>query len=99
MIPHLNLLMLQRHIKYIGNNKAITLTRFNCVIEDACGVKAKENFRPIQSGDVPFPYADISCFSENTDLLPKTEIGFGISSFMKWFKDSDNMRDNSGEIG
>ena len=87
MIPHLNLLMLQHHIKYIGNNKAITLTRFIWVIKDACGVKAKRNFRPMQSGDVPFPYADISCFSENTDLLPKTEIGFGISSFMKWYKD------------
>jgi hypothetical protein len=68
MIPHLNLVMLQRHIKYIGNNKAITLIRFICVIEDACGVKVKRNFRPMQSGDVPFPY---------------TEIGFGNTSFME----------------
>ena len=91
MIPHLNLLMLQHHIKYIGNNKAITLTRFIWVIKDACGVKAKRNFRPMQSGDVPLTYADIDDLVDEYGFNPSTSIEQGISNFVDWYLSSKSV--------
>jgi UDP-glucuronate 4-epimerase len=70
----------------IGNNKPIKLARFISAIEESCGIKAKKNLLPMQSGDVPSTYADIAEFTENTDFTPKTEIEDGISSFVLWYK-------------
>jgi len=83
----------------IGNNKPITLSRFICAIESACGVQAKRNFLPMQSGDVPLTYAEISDFSENTGFVPKTEIESGILSFVNWYKDFVDTEDDSGVSG
>lgn len=72
----------------IGNNKPVTLRRFITAIEDACGVKAKENLMPMQSGDVPITFADIDTLIEDTEFEPNTSIEDGIKKFVKWFKTS-----------
>jgi UDP-glucuronate 4-epimerase len=71
----------------IGNNSPVTLRRFICAIEVACGLKAKENLMPMQAGDVPVTYADIDPLSEMVGFRPVTSIEEGINKFVKWYKD------------
>ena len=70
----------------IGNNQPVTLRRFITAIEDACGVKAKENLLPMQPGDVPITYADVDDLIADTGFKPSTSIEDGINEFVKWYK-------------
>lgn len=70
----------------IGNNQPVTLRRFITAIEDACGVKAKENLLPMQPGDVPITYADVDDLITDTGFKPSTTIEDGIARFVEWYK-------------
>lgn len=70
----------------IGNNNPITLRRFITSIEDACGLKAKENLMPMQPGDVPVTYADIDPLVDIVGFRPATPIEKGIKDFVEWYK-------------
>ena len=70
----------------IGNNQPVTLRRFITAIEDACGVKAKENLMPMQAGDVPITYADVDELIADTGFKPSTSIEEGIAQFVEWYK-------------
>jgi UDP-glucuronate 4-epimerase len=69
----------------IGNNQPVTLRRFITAIEDACGVKAKENLMPMQAGDVPITYANVDDLIEDIDFKPSTSIESGIADFVNWY--------------
>lgn len=70
----------------IGNNNPVTLRRFITAIETATGVKANENFLPMQSGDVPITYADIDDLERDVGYRPKTSIEHGINEFVDWYR-------------
>lgn len=70
----------------IGNNQPVTLRRFITAIEDACGARAKQNFMPMQAGDVPITYANIDDLIVNTAFKPSTSIEDGLSAFVEWYK-------------
>lgn len=71
----------------IGNNKPVKLLDFISEIEKAIGKKAKYNFLPMQPGDVPKTWADISELQNDFGYNPKTQIETGIPKFIKWFKE------------
>jgi UDP-glucuronate 4-epimerase len=70
----------------IGNNNPVTLRRFIGAIENSLGKKAIENLLPMQAGDVPITYADISPLSELCGFRPNTTIEAGIEKFVDWYK-------------
>jgi len=70
----------------IGNNQPIKLERFIQAIEKAAGKKAVRNNLPMQAGDVPRTFADVSDLMDDVDFKPATEIEEGIQKFMDWFK-------------
>lgn len=70
----------------IGNNDPVSLSSFIETIEDAMGKKAKKNMLPMQPGDVPLTYADISPLSELTGFSPKTSLKDGIFKFVDWYR-------------
>ena len=70
----------------IGNNNPVTLDRFIKAIEKALSKKAKKNMLPMQDGDVPITFADISDLSEQFGFKPSTSIEDGIYEFVKWYK-------------
>ena len=72
----------------IGNNHPITLERFINAIEDAVNKKAVRNNLPMQPGDVPRTYADVSELMKNVDFKPSTEIEVGIERFVNWYKNN-----------
>ena len=69
----------------IGNNKPVELLRFIEVIEEKLGKKAVKNFLPIQDGDVPETYADVSDLIREIDFKPATPIEEGIGKFVDWY--------------
>jgi UDP-glucuronate 4-epimerase len=70
----------------IGNNQPVELLKFIEVIEDKLGKKAIKNFMPIQDGDVPETYADVTDLMREIDFKPQTPIEEGISKFVDWYK-------------
>jgi len=70
----------------IGNNQPISLERFINAIESATGKQAVRNNLPMQAGDVPRTFADVSELLAAVDFKPKTEIEDGIARFMDWFE-------------
>ena len=84
---HISLSSAPYQIYNIGNNKPISLIKFINTIEDACSLKAKINFLPMQPGDVPETYADIDSFVSHTEFTPSTTIEDGIKSFVDWYRE------------
>ena len=57
----------------IGNSKAAHLLDFISVIEKSIGIKALKNLMPMQAGDVPATWADMSLLEESTGYKPNTD--------------------------
>jgi UDP-glucuronate 4-epimerase len=70
----------------IGNHRAEPLLRFVEVLEKACGRNALREMRPMQPGDVPATYADISAIQALTGFAPRTPIDEGLPAFVRWFR-------------
>ena len=69
----------------IGNNKTESLQDFIASIEIAMGKKAIKEMHPMQQGDVPKTWADISEL-EKLGYKSSTKINEGVELFVKWFK-------------
>ena len=69
----------------IGNNQSENLMDFIEVIESCLGKKAEMEFLPLQAGDVPETFADISRIQELYGFQPQTKIQEGIPKFIEWY--------------
>lgn len=76
----------------IGNNKPVELLHFIEIIERQIGKTAIKNFLPIQDGDVPETYADVSDLIREIDFKPETPIEVGVSKFVDWYKEYYNIK-------
>jgi UDP-glucuronate 4-epimerase len=71
----------------IGNQGPVLLMDFISAIEDALGITAEKNLLPMQPGDVPATYADVSELTAWTGFAPAMPIGEGVSRFVRWYRD------------
>ena len=71
----------------IGNNAPVKLMEYIRAIEDAVGRKAEMNMLPLQAGDVPSTYADVSNLVEAVGYQPATPVRDGVASFVDWYRD------------
>jgi len=69
----------------IGNNNPVKLMDFIEAIEKKLGKEIKKNMLPIQAGDVPATYADVSDLIEDLDYKPETPIQEGVNKFVDWY--------------
>lgn len=79
------------NIYNIGNNEPEELGYFIEIIEKECGRSANKEFLPMQMGDVPVTYADISKLSAVTGFKPKVSLEEGLQKFVSWFKKYHNI--------
>jgi UDP-glucuronate 4-epimerase len=70
----------------IGNNRSEELSRLVSVIEAACGRQLLREDLPMQPGDVPDTYADISAIARDHGFAPTTPIDVGIPRFFDWYR-------------
>jgi UDP-glucuronate 4-epimerase len=71
----------------IGSNNPVELLRYIEVLEDALGRKAEKRLLPLQPGDVPDTYADVSALVRDTGYKPATPIDVGVRKFVDWYLD------------
>ncbi len=69
----------------IGNSKPIKLIDYVHYIEKILGKKAALNLMPMQLGDVPATWADISALTEDVNYSPKTTVNAGVKHFIDWY--------------
>ena len=71
----------------IGNNNPVHLLTFIETLEKCLGKKAIKNLLPLQPGDVPDTYADVSDLVNDLGYKPATLLENGIANFVQWYKD------------
>jgi len=71
----------------IGNNAPVDLEHYISTLEDCLGKKAEQNLLPLQAGDVPDTYADVSDLVRDVDYKPDTSVESGIARFVEWYRD------------
>ena len=69
----------------IGNNNPVKLTTYIELIEKYLGKKAKINMLPLQAGDVPDTYADVSNLVNDLGYKPTTTVETGVKNFIDWY--------------
>lgn len=71
----------------IGNNSPVELMDFIAALENALGKNAEMEMLPMQSGDVPDTYADVTDLVEQFGCKPATSLEQGVSNFVDWYRE------------
>ncbi len=83
--------LLQNHnldpyeILNIGNHRSENLMEMIDLLAHALGCVPQMEMLPMQPGDVPATYADITQIQQKLDFAPSTPIAEGIPKFVDWF--------------
>jgi UDP-glucuronate 4-epimerase len=70
----------------IGNNQPVELLHYIEVLEDCLGRKAEKNMLPLQPGDVPATYADVTDLVRDVGYKPDMSVEQGIANFVDWYR-------------
>jgi UDP-glucuronate 4-epimerase len=71
----------------IGNNNPVRLMDYISALEYALGTKAEVEMLPLQPGDVPDTYADVTDLVRQFHFKPSTPVEQGIANFVSWYRD------------
>jgi UDP-glucuronate 4-epimerase len=71
----------------IGNNNPVELMDYIAALEQVLGKKADMNMLPLQPGDVPDTYADVTDLVEQFHYKPATTVPQGVANFVAWYRD------------
>lgn len=70
----------------LGESQTVKLSELIVLIENALGKKAVIDRQPLQPGDVPVTYADISKARARLGYQPRVKVETGIPLFVDWFR-------------
>ncbi len=82
----------------IGNNNPVKLMDFITAIENKLGKKIEKNMMPIQPGDVPATYADVTDLVRDLGYKPETPVQEGINRFVDWYLEFFNYDKQGNKI-
>lgn len=71
----------------IGNNSPVELIEYIGLLERALGKSAEIELLPLQLGDVPETYADVTDLFKQFGHRPSTSVESGIQNFVNWYRD------------
>ena len=71
----------------IGNNSPVKLLDYINALEEFFEIEADKEFLPIQPGDVPDTFADVSDLIKNFAYKPSMPIKEGIKNFVQWYRE------------
>lgn len=71
----------------IGNNNPVKLNAYIEALEGALGRKAIKELLPLQPGDVPDTYADVSSLENDLGYRPAVTVQTGVRNFVEWYLD------------
>lgn len=70
----------------IGNDQPVQLLRFIELMEQHLGRSVQKNLLPMQPGDVPDTWADVSALRRDVGYAPSTSIEEGVARFVAWYR-------------
>ena len=70
----------------IGNNSPVELLDYIAAIEDALNLKADKELLPLQPGDVPDTFANVTDLVEEFNYKPSMQVKTGVANFVNWYK-------------
>ncbi len=70
----------------VGNSSPVMLMRFVECIESAVGTEAVKEMLPMQQGDVPETWADVTALKALIGDVPNTPIEEGVQRFVDWYR-------------
>ncbi|HXM50621.1 MAG TPA: SDR family NAD(P)-dependent oxidoreductase [Pyrinomonadaceae bacterium] len=76
----------------LGESRTVELRELIGLLEQELGRQAEIDRQPLQPGDVPQTFADISKARRLLGYDPQTQIEKGIEKFVEWFKESSSSR-------
>jgi UDP-glucuronate 4-epimerase len=70
-----------------GNNSPVRLLEYIEALETALGRKAIRELLPLQTGDMPDTYADVSDMVRSLGFRPAaTPLKQGVENFVRWYR-------------
>jgi len=70
----------------IGAHHPVKLSRYIELLELALGRKAEKILLPMQPGDVPDTFADVTELARDVGYAPSTPVETGIARFVEWYR-------------
>lgn len=70
----------------IGNSHPEPLLDLVAILEEELGVKAERVLKPMQPGDVPGTFADVSAMERDFGWRPTTDLRTGLAQFVSWWR-------------
>jgi UDP-glucuronate 4-epimerase len=70
----------------IGNSQPVDLLDYISAIEEALGMTADKDLLPMQPGDVPDTYSDVSDLQRDLGYRPDTRVAQGVNNFVQWYR-------------
>jgi len=70
----------------LGNSHPVTLNEMIAGIERAIGRRAVREQKPLQPGDVPLTWADVTKSARQLGYKPATQFDEGLRRFVAWFR-------------
>lgn len=71
----------------IGNDQPVQLMRFIELMEQNLGRTVEKRLLPMQPGDVPDTWADVSALRRDVGYAPNTSIEEGMAKFVQWYRE------------
>jgi UDP-glucuronate 4-epimerase len=71
----------------IGNSSPVKLSTYIETLEEALGKKAIRELLPLQPGDIPNTFADVSRLKQAIGYQPATTVQEGIHAFVAWYRE------------
>jgi UDP-glucuronate 4-epimerase len=71
----------------IGNDQPVQLMRFIELMEQNLGRTVEKRLLPMQPGDVPDTWADVSALRRDVGYAPSTSIEEGVKRFAQWYRE------------
>ena len=70
----------------LGNDQPVQLLRFIELLEQNLGRSVEKRLLPMQPGDVPDTWADVSALRRDVGYAPCTPIEQGVEKFVAWYR-------------
>jgi UDP-glucuronate 4-epimerase len=70
----------------LGNSSPVTLNEMIAAIERATGKRAVREAKPLQPGDVPLTWADITKSARLLGYKPTTPLALGLEKMVAWYR-------------
>jgi UDP-glucuronate 4-epimerase len=70
----------------VGESRTFELRELIALLEESLGARAQIDRQPLQPGDVPQTFADITKARKLLGYDPQTDIETGIRRFVEWFR-------------